>query len=52
MKFEYVGIFMPKMKGLNYEKENNMYGNGSNNATYNNRVSGTLADESKSAYIR
>ena len=26
MKFEYVGIFMPKTKGRDYEEENNMYG--------------------------
>ena len=51
MKFEYVGIFMHKRKGRDYEKENNMYGNGSNNATNNNRISGTLADEAESTYI-
>lgn len=36
MKFEYVGIFMPKMKRSGaYEKENNMYGTCNNDVTIN-----------------
>ena len=52
MKFEYVGIFMPKMKGLNYEKENNMYGTCYNDAIIDIGISGALADDTESAYIR
>mgnify|MGYP007098770713 CR=1 FL=1 len=37
MKFEYVGIFMPKRKGRDYEKENNI-----NHATNNHSISSTL----------
>ena len=38
MKFEYVGIFMPKRKGRDYENENNMCGIGINHATNNGNV--------------
>lgn len=42
MKFEYVGIFMPKKKGRDYEKENNMCGIGINHATNNHSIGGTM----------
>ena len=42
MKSEYVGIFMPKMKGWNYEKENNMYDTCCNDGNDNNSLGRTL----------
>ena len=52
MKFEYVGIFMPKMKGWDYEKENNMYGTCYNDAIIDLSISRTLAMKSISTNIR
>ena len=46
MKFEYVGIFMPKMKRSGaYEKENNMYGVDNDNVAINNCIGSTLVAE-------